>query len=64
MLNSKGLIVLDNNNNNNNNNLGFSLYTILTVSYMVTISENWKKSKQKISTNIGVLLLNTRDQVQ
>jgi len=43
------------------NDLGFSLYTMLSACCMVTISENWTKSKVRVSTNVSVLLLNTRD---
>jgi len=45
------------------NNLGFSLYTILSVYHMVTISENWMNSEVRVSTDVDVLLLNTKDQV-
>ena len=43
------------------NNLGFSLYIILSVCCMITISENWTKSKVRVSTDVDVLLLNTKD---
>jgi len=46
------------------NDLGFSLYATPSVSCMVTISENWMEFKVKVSANVGVLLLNTRNQVQ
>jgi len=43
------------------NDLGFSLYTVPSVCHMITISENWIKLERKVSTDISVLLLNTRD---
>ena len=46
------------------NNLGFSLYTMLYVCYMVITSDEWIKSKIKVSADIGVSSLNTGDQVQ
>jgi len=46
------------------NDLGFNLYTIPFISYIVTISENWTDFKVKVSTDVSVLLLNTRDRVQ
>ena len=45
-------------------NLGFSLYTILSVYHMVTILENWMNSEVRVSTDVDMLLLNTKDQVQ
>ena len=44
------------------NNLGFSLYIVSPVCYIVAISEVRKKSKIEWVL-IGMLLLNTRDQV-
>ena len=46
------------------NNLGFTLYSMLSVYYMVVISENWIESEVRVSTDVGVLLLNIGDQVQ
>jgi len=45
------------------NNLGFSLYTVPFVCHMVTTLDEWMKSEMKVSADIGVSLLNTRDQV-
>ena len=42
------------------NYLGFSLYTILSVYYIVTISDNRKKSKMEVNVDL-VLSLNTGD---
>ena len=41
------------------NNLGSSLYTMLSVYYIVVTSDNLMKSKKKLSTDSSVLLLNT-----
>jgi len=46
------------------NNLGFTLYSMLSVYYMVVISENWIEPEVRVSTDVGVLLLNIGDQVQ
>ena len=43
------------------NNLGFGLYTMLSVYYIVVILENWTKSEVRVSTDVGVLSLNTGD---
>ena len=43
------------------NNLGFGLYTMLSVYYIVVILENWTKSEVRVSTDVGVLSLNTRN---
>ena len=43
------------------NNLGFGLYTMLSVYYIVVILENWTKFEVRVSTDVGVLSLNTRD---
>ena len=45
------------------NDFGFSLYAALFICHVVTISNNWLKSKKEVSVNNGVLLLllNTRD---
>jgi len=43
------------------NDLGFSLYTIPSVCYMITILENWTESKVRVSADINVLLLNIRN---
>ena len=45
------------------NNLGFNLYTMPFVCHVVAISNRRKKSEIEVSL-IGVLLLNTGDQVQ
>jgi len=37
------------------NNLGFSLCITLSVCYIITISENWIKSKERVSTDVGML---------
>jgi len=42
----------------------FSLYAVLSVCYMVITSDEWIKSEMEVSANIGILSLNTRDQVQ
>jgi len=41
------------------NNLGFNLYTAPSVCHVITISENWMKSEVRVSTYVGMLLLNT-----
>jgi len=46
------------------NDLSFSLCAVLSVCYIVIILENWIKSKVRMNTDIGMSLLNTRDQVQ
>ena len=43
------------------NDLGFSLYAVLSVYYIIAISENWIEFEVRINTNIGVLPLNTGD---
>jgi len=43
------------------NNLSFGLYTMLSVYYIVVILENWTKSEVRVSTDVGVLSLNTRN---
>ena len=43
------------------NNLGFGLYTMLSVYYIVVILENWTKFEVRVSTDVGVLSLNTRN---
>jgi len=43
------------------NNLGFNLYIALSICYLVAILENWMDFKVRVSANINVLLLNTRD---
>ena len=35
-----------------------------SVSHMVTISENWMDFKVRVSTDISILLLNTKNRVQ
>ena len=46
------------------NDLGFSLYTMPSISYVVILSENWIDFKVRVSTNISMLLLNTKNRVQ
>ena len=46
------------------NNHGFSLYAVLSVYHMIAISENWIESKVRVSADVSVSLLNTRNQVQ
>ena len=46
------------------NDLGFSLCTALFICHVVATSEKWIELKVRVSTDINVLLLNTRDQVQ
>jgi len=46
------------------NNLGFSLYAVLFVCHIAITSDKWMKFKIEVSTDIGVLPLNTRDWVQ
>ena len=43
------------------NDLGFNLYTTPSICCIVIISENWTESKVRISTDIGISPLNTRD---
>jgi len=43
------------------NNLGFSLYTVLSICYIIITSDEWMKSKMEVSADAGVLLLNTGD---
>ena len=43
------------------NNLGFSLYVMLSVCYIVITSEKWIESERELSTDSGVLPLNTRE---
>ena len=43
------------------NNLGFSLYTVLSVYYIVTSFDNLMKSERELSTDSSVLPLNTRN---
>ena len=45
------------------NDLGFSLFTMPYISYVVILSENWIDFKVRVSTNISVLLLNTKNRV-
>jgi len=45
------------------NDLGFSLYAVLSVCYVVATSDGWIKSKMEVSADVGVLVLNTGDQV-
>ena len=45
------------------NNLGFSLYTMLLVCYMVVTSDKWMKSEMRVSADISISPLNTGDQV-
>ena len=46
------------------NNLDFSLYIVLSICYMVTISDKRKRSKLGVSADLVYCHLNTRDQVQ
>ena len=46
------------------NDLGFSLCAVLSICHMVTTSDDWIKSKRKLSTNSSMLPLNIGDQVQ
>ena len=46
------------------NNLNFSLYTVLSIYYVVTTSNEWMKSEMEVSADIGVSLLNTGNWVQ
>jgi len=46
------------------NDLGFSLYAVLSVYYVVITSKKWMESKVRVSTDVSVLPSNTRDQVQ
>ena len=46
------------------NNLGFSLCAALSICHMVTTSDEWMKSEIEVSADVGVLPLNTRNQVQ
>ena len=34
------------------NNLGFSLYTMLSIYYMVTTSDKWIKSEMEVSADL------------
>ena len=45
------------------NKLGFSLYAMLSVCYIVTTSDNWMESEKELSAMSNVFPLNTRDQV-
>jgi len=46
------------------NDLGFSLCAALSICHMVTTSDKWMKSEMEVSADVGVLPLNTRNQVQ
>ena len=46
------------------NNLSFSLCIMLSVCYVVATLDKWMKSEMKVSADVGVLLLNTGDQIQ
>jgi len=46
------------------NDLSFSLYVMLSVCYVIVTLDEWMKSKMEVSADVGVLLLNTRDQVE
>jgi len=43
------------------NDLDFSLYAMQFVCCMSATSDKWMKSKMKVSANVGMSLLNTRD---
>ena len=43
------------------NDLGFSLCAVLSVCCVVVTSDEWMKFEIKVSLDVGVLLLNTRD---
>jgi len=46
------------------NDLSFSLYVMLSVCYVIVTLDEWMKSEMEVSADVGVLLLNTRDQVE
>ena len=46
------------------NNCGLSLCAALSVCCIVATLDKWMKSEIKVSADIGVLLLNTENQVQ
>ena len=46
------------------NDLSFSLYAMLSVYYIVATSDEQMKSRMKMSADVGVLPLNTRNQFQ
>ena len=46
------------------NDLGFSLCAVLSVYCVVVTSDEWMKSEMKVSLDVGMLPLNTGNQVQ
>ena len=43
------------------NDFGFSLCAVLSMYCMVAASENWMESEIRVSADVSVLSLNTRD---